>query len=206
MDLKQFIEKVKYLIDKNYTYSAIAKELNMALSTVKNRMTKAGLKTKHNPYARVNLNFHEVKNLVEQNFSTRRIAKKLKTSQTNVRHWLNKWGLKTSKQFSSYNNLHNANCYEDQKLRGLYRKLHFVNKLGGKCKVCGYNKNLASLTFHHRDPHDKSFRLDVRNLTNKTMDVLINEADKCDLLCHNCHHELHNPMLEVSKVENLLKN
>ena len=42
---------------------------------------------------------------------------------------------------------------------------------GGKCEVCGYNKNAAALHFHHKDPGAKSFKLDVRALSNTKMGI-----------------------------------
>jgi hypothetical protein len=96
-----------------------------------------------------------------------------------------------------YNN-HNANdgkgfgsSYPKQKERGLKRKLEFIEMKGGKCKLCGYNKCIASLTFHHIDPSTKEFLLDMRSLSNRTYNKCLVELDKCELLCFNCHMELH---------------
>ena len=64
---------------------------------------------------------------------------------------------------------------------------------GGCCENCGYDKNLAALQFHHRNPHEKTFGLDVRKLSNTRWDSILIEAEKCDLLCGNCHMEEHYP-------------
>ena len=71
------------------------------------------------------------------------------------------------------------------------RKKTLVDYAGGKCKICGYNKCLAALTFHHRNPLEKSFGLAENVCRSKTIDDLKKEVDKCDLLCSNCHHEEH---------------
>jgi hypothetical protein len=67
---------------------------------------------------------------------------------------------------------------------------------GGKCILCGYNKCLAALHFHHRDPSKKLFEI-TNFLWGKvkgyTKDDLDNEVKKCDLLCANCHAETHCP-------------
>lgn len=60
---------------------------------------------------------------------------------------------------------------------------------GGKCQICGYDKCIDALDFHHRDPNEKEFRIGKGN-TMKWEKVL-EELDKCDLLCANCHRELH---------------
>jgi hypothetical protein len=48
------------------------------------------------------------------------------------------------------------------------------------------------LCFHHRNPSEKKIRLDSRRFSNTNLKLLLEEVDKCDLLCHNCHQELHN--------------
>lgn len=59
--------------------------------------------------------------------------------------------------------------------------------------MCGYRKNLSALIFHHINPEDKEFALDLRSLSNRTQPRIDSEAAKCQLLCHNCHSETHNP-------------
>jgi hypothetical protein len=88
-----------------------------------------------------------------------------------------------------------VDAYKYQKKRGFERKSKLVKICGGCCKVCGYDKNLGVLQFHHRDPKTKVSKLDVRILTNRTWEFCIEEAKKCDLLCSNCHAEHHYPDL-----------
>lgn len=94
-----------------------------------------------------------------------------------------------------------GNCYAIQKDRGLIRKLDLIERSGGKCESCGYDKNIAALTFHHIDPKLKSFELDMRNLSNHSQKVIDKEFEKCMLLCANCHFELHNPTYDKNKME-----
>jgi hypothetical protein len=77
--------------------------------------------------------------------------------------------------------------------RAITRKINIINDLGIRCELCGYNKNLSSLCFHHRDPSQKLFNLDASNMANRSLKSLLFEASKCQLLCMNCHSELHNP-------------
>ena len=90
--------------------------------------------------------------------------------------------------------------YESQKNRGLARKLELVKAAGGRCAICGYHKNLAALAFHHTDPKTKDFKLDMRSLSNRTLESVQTELDKCFLICHNCHAELHNPQLDLDSL------
>jgi len=87
--------------------------------------------------------------------------------------------------------------YEVQQKRGLSRKIELVNMLGGKCEKCNYKDNYAALSFHHIDPKQKSFPLDLRHCSNRSWDKLVTESQKCQLLCIRCHYELHNPDLFI---------
>lgn len=91
--------------------------------------------------------------------------------------------------------------YEAQKKRGLKRKLEMIKARGNRCSICGYKKNLAALTFHHVNS-DKQFKLDMRSLSNRTLDSVLKEVKKCILVCHNCHAELHNPRLNLANLSN----
>lgn len=102
------------------------------------------------------------------------------------------------KQKAHYNKhcKNNPNTSYSQHKRADKRKKHFISLKGGKCAVCGYGKNYAALCFHHL--HDKSFPLDSRNMGNRSMDSLVKEVDKCQLLCLNCHMEHHYPDLVLN--------
>ena len=74
-----------------------------------------------------------------------------------------------------------------------------INEAGGKCIKCGYNKCIAALDFHHRDPNEKDIGLSdllcryVNNLScpEDNLNLMRRELSKCDLLCANCHREEH---------------
>jgi len=87
----------------------------------------------------------------------------------------------------------NTNSMYSQRRRGLARKLAAIQSKGGRCQNCGYNKNIAALVFHHTD--DKKFGLDMRAFSNRSSEILNEELEKCQLLCHNCHSEIHHPDL-----------
>ena len=89
--------------------------------------------------------------------------------------------------------------YVAQQKRGRDRKFRLMAMKGGRCELCGYMRNSAALEFHHVDPHSKSFQLDLRSISNRKWADLEAEAEKCILLCSNCHAECHHP--ECSLVE-----
>ena len=100
----------------------------------------------------------------------------------------------------------NANSYEQQKTRGLLRKWEIIQKRGGKCEICGYNENLSAIEFHHRNPEEKEFSIDMRSFSNTKLETLQLELNKCDMICANCHREYHNPSLSFKNIPNLLLN
>ncbi len=65
-----------------------------------------------------------------------------------------------------------------------------IEHLGGKCEICGYNRCLRALSFHHRDPSKKDFGISAQGMTRSWVRVRT-EVEKCMLLCANCHMELH---------------
>lgn len=163
----------------------------------------------------MSVNFTELKNLVDTGLSTYEIAKVLNISQTTTRYWLKKYDLKTCIANKTISN--NKNClmctkqltgkqshfcslkckndynYTHKQQRGLVIRTILLNNLGGKCSECGYSKNSAALEFHHLNPKLKTMKLDIRNCSNRKFSTLVKEANKCVILCSNCHTELHNP-------------
>ena len=76
-----------------------------------------------------------------------------------------------------------------KKTRDLIRRI-LIHYRGSKCKNCGYDSCVPCLHFHHRDPKEKSFNITIK--MNEFTPELIEEADKCDVLCARCHCEEHN--------------
>ena len=69
-------------------------------------------------------------------------------------------------------------------------KKKLVELFGGKCERCGWNENQAALDFHHRNPKEKEFGLGASGMT-FAFSKLNEEANKCHLLCSNCHRVIH---------------
>jgi hypothetical protein len=69
-------------------------------------------------------------------------------------------------------------------------KIDAIKYLGGSCKYCGYSKCVSALEFHHRDPSKKEFGISMKGYT-KSWESIRVELDKCDLVCSNCHKEIH---------------
>lgn len=76
-------------------------------------------------------------------------------------------------------------------------KEKLVEYKGGKCQICGYNKCLDALEFHHTDKETKEFNISSPNF--KSFKKLLSESDKCILLCSNCHKEIHSKIKKEEK-------
>lgn len=83
--------------------------------------------------------------------------------------------------------------YKDRERQLAYQRNHDRNRraerrqrllAGRACERCGFDDPRA-LEFHHRDPDEKSFTV-MRNI-NWRMELLLKEAEKCEVLCANCH-------------------
>jgi hypothetical protein len=66
-------------------------------------------------------------------------------------------------------------------------KSRAVKHKGGACCICGYDKSLDALQFHHTDKNQKDFALSRAY----SWEVIVQELEKCILVCSNCHHEIH---------------
>lgn len=98
------------------------------------------------------------------------------------------------------------NTYEYQVMRALKRKYYLIFLRGGKCQNCGYDKNLSAIDFHHKNPETKKFQLDQRTLSNSSMKAIMEEFEKCEVLCANCHRECHSPNLLLENVKEKILN
>lgn len=61
---------------------------------------------------------------------------------------------------------------------------------GGKCQRCGYNRCIDALEFHHLESSKKDFGISDKGYTRSWKKIQA-ELDKCQLVCANCHRELH---------------
>ena len=138
----------------------------------------------------------------ESNPNINEISEKLKKSIRSVQHKGKRLGLsrpRFKKEYSEaqpkkviderYYKRNKKKVYERKIRRRRELKEEMVETLGGKCKICGYNKCLSALEFHHHQ-NNKEGNMGTL-LKNDSRQKLLKEAKKCILLCANCHRELH---------------
>ncbi len=68
-------------------------------------------------------------------------------------------------------------------------KTLLVEEHGGHCVICGYDRCVGALDFHHVDSKQKSFGVGNAGMT-YSLERMRDEAKKCVLLCKNCHAEV----------------
>lgn len=78
-----------------------------------------------------------------------------------------------------------GNC--SQRMRRLLRKLALIERAGGRCVRCGWSGHPAGYEFHHPDPSIKEGD-PCEMLRKYNWDRVLQEIDKCELLCATCHN------------------
>jgi len=162
------------------------------------------------------MDINKLLELVIKGKSQRQLANELLCSQSTIGRWLNKLDIKTNvpkKLFlckfcgethkskfyevtdghSKKKHIHKSVCKKCHSIRTncyiqQYKKDCVLYK-GGKCSICGYNKCIGSLVFHHRDPKIKD--PNWHRMRSWKLDRIKKEIDKCVLVCANCHGEIH---------------
>ena len=197
----------------------IARLVGRHPSTVSYWLEKYGLRSAHadKHAARGGIPRDQLEALVARDLTVRQIAEELGHSATNVRYWLGRHGLQTTTvarrqsriaaaaaREIAWCQIHGevphflrtdgsprcARCSSDGVTRWRRRaKKTLVEEAGGRCVCCGYDRCLAALQFHHRDPTTKRFTL-ANGGRVLSIDALRAEAAKCALVCSNCHVEI----------------
>jgi hypothetical protein len=75
-------------------------------------------------------------------------------------------------------------------------KAILVAEAGRRCCVCGYDRCVAALQFHHLDRTQKLLGLSERGIA-YALETLRAEAAKCVLICSNCHAEVENGVIQL---------
>lgn len=83
------------------------------------------------------------------------------------------------------------NDYNRNRFKNRKNEILDALKIEKKCSICGYDKYVGALDFHHENDLDKSFNLSKNHSIKKSL----KEAKKCVLVCANCHREIHAGLL-----------
>jgi len=75
-------------------------------------------------------------------------------------------------------------------------RLKAINHKGGKCQICGYQKCLDALEFHHYK-NEKNFSISQKVYT-RSWEAVLMELELCVLMCANCHREVESGVTNLS--------
>ena len=76
-----------------------------------------------------------------------------------------------------------------QRRRRDARKKQLIESFGNKCSDCGGSFPDCCYDFHHCDPSTKGFA--IAPGLDRNWDVILEEVEKCVMLCSNCHRIRH---------------
>lgn len=142
-------------------------------------------------------------NWINEGLSSYEISAQSGKSPSTVKYWLKKHLLITKKiykcrkckssdptHFSSGRFTECKKCRSKDQNRLYQRyKRELVDYKGGKCEICGYKKCIAALDFHHINPDEKD--PNWKQMRKWVSEKVKKEVDKCQLVCRNCHSEIH---------------
>jgi transposase len=91
-------------------------------------------------------------------------------------------------------------CRQEAVVRRRRRvKQILVEEAGGCCRLCGYDRSVIALEFHHVDPSEKQFGVAQGGMARSIARLRV-EARKCVLLCSNCHAEVEAGISSISGI------
>jgi transposase len=203
-------------LERGRSIADIAREVGRHPATVSYWINKHRLVSSHaaKHAARGGIAEADLRSLVERGLSIREIAAECRLSPATVRHWLRRFGLETQParyaprggrdalvraccvhgwttfRRAGSGGYRCSRCGQARVARRRRRtKEILVAEAGGACSLCGYDRYIGALHFHHLDPARKRFQLGERGLT-RSLAILREEATNCLLLCANCHAEV----------------
>jgi transposase-like protein len=212
-------ELLKTYLDRGLSLERIAVLAGKHPSTVGYWVQKHGLKAvgAETHAAKGGIPRDRLEALTREGLTTRGIAERVGLSQGTVRHWLRMYGLRTLRHRKPHGergadpSRQTLRCQRHGvtefwlEPRGIYRCLRcrseavtrrrrrvkdiLVREAGGRCRLCGYDRHVGALQFHHLDTAAKVFGLADRGFT-RSLEAARAEAAKCVLLCSNCHAEV----------------
>lgn len=213
---RRFLEEC---LAKGMSLEAIGREAGKHHSTVGYWLKKHGLDAcgAKNYARRGALDRDELKRLVESGATVDEIARALDRNSSTVRYWLRRYEIETKdlrrrrlrvadgSRFATFECSRHGVTEFVLEGRGYYRckrcraaavakrrrtvKRKLVEDAGGACMLCGYDRWIGALQFHHLDPEQKRFHIAQRGYS-RSLARSRAEASKCVLLCANCHAEV----------------
>lgn len=174
-------EQLEQFTEAGMTIAEIAAAVDLSKTTVRHWLGRYGLKTRN----RVGPRLSEEAMLAK-------LAGQAEMISQCVRHGATTYVME------------GRGCYRCQRCRSEQIARHrrrlkemLVAEAGGCCRLCGYDRFLGALQFHHVDPAAKRLGISANGLT-LSVEAVRQEAMKCVLLCSNCHAEVEGGVRELA--------
>lgn len=108
----------------------------------------------------------------------------------------------TEHSISKSNKKRCRKCMVEAVTKRRYKVKEMATKYkGGECMICGYNKYIGALEFHHLNSNEKEFHI-AKCGHSRSWDRVKQEIDKCILVCSNCHREIHAGLIQLTNNNN----
>ena len=138
----------------------------------------------------------EIIQVLSEEWNIKPAADKLGVGYSTLRKYIKEYGIDhNSRKKQDRSALFNRTKWQSEKVTEFRRKrkLDSLEYLGGmKCNRCGYNKPIPAVySFHHIDPSTKDPNFSKMKSNGTKWEDVKAELDKCIVLCHNCHAEVH---------------
>ena len=164
------LDALRTMVEGGSTYREMAAEFGVSVATVRHWLTKHGLRSLRGR-------------------GRPRVHPAAEARVDSVRSYCSRHGM-TRFRRDRRGSYRCARCLSEAVAhRRRQIKAILVKEAGGSCRLCGYDRYVGALQFHHLDPGEKRFALSVRGLT-RSLDEARAESSKCVLLCSNCHAEV----------------
>jgi transposase len=173
-------EELEPLVEEGATIAEIADSVGRSKATVRHWLIRYGLKT-HNGRGRRSA--QEVKAAKQAGHATVTMRCRY---HGETEFWLTGRGYYRCKRCRSA-----AVARRRKKVKEI-----LVEEAGGCCCICGYRRNMRALHFHHLEPSQKRHEINAKGVA-IALEKLRVEAQKCVLLCSNCHAEVEDGVASI---------
>lgn len=172
-------ERLGGLVEAGATIAEIAEEVALSKATVRYWLRRYGLRTKNARGSRADA------------ARSAKAAGILVTTLSCRHHGLTEFFLEGRGYYRCVKCRSDAVSRRRRKVKEI-----LVKEAGGGCVLCGYDRCLGALEFHHLDPSQKRLEVNAKGVS-LALATLRSEAAKCVLLCANCHVEVERGMALV---------
>ena len=152
------IDQIKHLRQQLKSYKEIKKILNISEDKLIKICRLNNINKPSNTFRKKELNIGEVVEYYNKVNSLRVTSKHFNTSRDTIRQYISDDLIEKNKCNRKEIKISPSKAVVNWRRR---KKIELVEYKGGKCERCGYNKTIQALQFHHLDPKEKDFAIEI---------------------------------------------